>query len=78
MTKVKNYVKKRDKCQHFTPMKHQLVKPLNLIVSPWPFAKWGLVIVSKLPRLTRGNDYVLITIDYFTKWVTTKACSMVN
>uniref|UniRef100_A0A672YWE3 Integrase catalytic domain-containing protein n=1 Tax=Sphaeramia orbicularis TaxID=375764 RepID=A0A672YWE3_9TELE len=55
----------------------QLTKPTNLkpagymqpvIVSyPWEFV--GVDFVCPLPRSTRGNEYILIFIDYFMKWV---------
>ena len=35
------YVQKCDACQRFSQLIHQLAKKLNLVLSPWPFAKWG-------------------------------------
>ena len=37
--------------------------------SPWPFAEWGLDIVSPFPKATGNKRYLLVGIDYFTKWV---------
>ena len=39
MTEAKKFVKRCDKCQRFAPLKYQSAEQLNLIVSPWPFAK---------------------------------------
>ena len=70
MTEAKEYVKKYDKCQRFAPLKHQPTEQLNSIVSPWPFAKWGLDIIEELSRSLGGGHYVQMAIDYFMKWVT--------
>ncbi|XP_065632975.1 uncharacterized protein LOC136068960 [Quercus suber] len=42
---------------------------LNPLSSPWPFAKWGLDIVGPFPRAAGNRKYLLVGIDYFTKWV---------
>ena len=67
MTKIKEYVKKCDRCQRLRLIKHQPAEQLNSIVSPVPFAKWGLDIVEELPRSPKGKCYVPMVTDYFTK-----------
>ncbi|KAI9185257.1 hypothetical protein LWI28_005685 [Acer negundo] len=42
---------------------------LNSILAPWPFMKWGMDIVGKLPAAPGGVVYMLVFTDYFTKWV---------
>jgi ribonuclease HI len=37
-----NYVKKCDKCQRFSHSVHQPAGELQPLVSPWPFAQWGM------------------------------------
>ena len=48
---------------------HQPGRVLNLLSSPWPFAQWGLDIVGPFPKAAGNNSYLLVDIDYFTKWV---------
>ena len=78
MTEAREYVKKCDKCQCFAPLKHQPVEHLKFIVSPWPFAKWGLDIIGELPYSLGGKRYVLMGTYYFTKWVMTEAYTTIN
>ena len=78
MTEAREYVKKCDKCQRFAPLKHQPAEHLKSIISPWPFAKWGLDIIGELPRSSGGKCYVMMATDYFTKWVTAEAYTTVN
>ena len=63
------YMKKCDQCQRFAPNTHQLGGFLNPLSSPWPFAQWGLDIVGLFPKAVRNKKYLLVGIDYFTKWV---------
>ncbi|XP_022156667.1 uncharacterized protein K02A2.6-like [Momordica charantia] len=42
---------------------------LTLISSPWPFAQWGLDLIDPLPKAKWQLKYVVVAVDYFTKWV---------
>ena len=42
---------------------------LNPLTSPWPFAQWGLDIVRPFPKAAGNKRYLLVDINYFTKWV---------
>ena len=48
-TDSQNHVKSCDKCQRFAPVSHLPPGMLNSISAPWPFMKWGMDIVGKLP-----------------------------
>ena len=66
---VAQYVKKCDKCQHFTPAIHQPAASLNPIASPWPFSQWGLDIIGPLPKALGNCQWLIVATDYFTKWI---------
>ena len=40
--------------------------------SPWTFAQWGLDIIGIFPKATRNKRYLLVGMDYFTKWIETE------
>ena len=42
------------------------------MMAPWPFVQWGLDISSLLPLGTRQMKFLIVGIDYFTKWVEAK------
>ena len=65
---AQEYVKKCDQCQR-SPNIHQPGRVLNPLSSPWPFAKWGSDIVGHFPKAAGNKRYLLVGIDYFTKWV---------
>ena len=50
--------------------KHTPIRRISeSLSSPWPFAQWGLDIVVPFPKAAGNKKYLLVGIDYFTKWV---------
>ena len=39
------------------------------MMAPWPFAQWGLDILGPFPVGIRQMKFLVVGIDYFTKWV---------
>ena len=66
---AQEYVKKCDQRQRFAPNIPQSGGVLNLLSNPWPLAQWGLDIVGPFPKAAGNKRYLLVGIDYFTKWV---------
>ena len=55
-------------CQEHTKISHLPSEPLTSIISPRPFQQWGLDILGPLP-IGRGQcKFVIMEVDYFTKW----------
>jgi len=55
------YVKACKKCQEFGSLNHIPAQELQGIVSPWPFAKWGIDILGPFP-LGRGQTKFMIVV----------------
>ncbi|XP_071714577.1 uncharacterized protein [Rutidosis leptorrhynchoides] len=49
--------------------RHDMI-PVN---SPWPFYKWDIHIVGPFPAGAGNVKFLIVAIDYFTKWVEAKA-----
>jgi hypothetical protein len=50
---------------------------LHPIIKPWPFREWGLAFVGEIhPSSSNVHQFVLVAIDYFTKW--TKVVALKN
>ena len=61
-------VKKCKVCQEHAKISHLPSEPLTSVTSPWPFQKWGLDILGPLP-IGRGQcKFIVVAVDYFTKW----------
>ena len=75
---ARELVKKYDKCQRFGSVQRLPTKRLMTIASLWPFAQWGIDIVGPLPRGKGWVKFLLVAIDYFTKWVKAEALSTIT
>jgi hypothetical protein len=46
------------------------VSVINPIIKPWPFRGWGMDMIGKIKHSSsKGHQYILTIMDYFTKWV---------
>ena len=66
---AKAYVKVFDQCQRFSNIPRQPLEYLTPMMAPWPFIQWGLDILGPFPIGTRQMKFLVVEIDYFTKWV---------
>ena len=71
-------VKKCEKCQRFGNVQRLPAERMTTITSPWPFAQWGIDIVGPLPIVKRQVKFLLVAIDYFTKWVEAEALATIT
>uniref|UniRef100_A0A2N9F1B6 Uncharacterized protein n=1 Tax=Fagus sylvatica TaxID=28930 RepID=A0A2N9F1B6_FAGSY len=63
------YVKTCDKCQRFANIPRAPPEEITPMTSPWPFSQWGLDIMGPFPVGTKQAKFLVVAIDYFTKWV---------
>ena len=75
---AKAYVKICDQCQRFSNIPRQPSEYLTLVMEPWPFAQWGLDILGPFPVGTRQMKFLVVGIDYFTKWVEAKPLASIT
>ena len=48
------------------------------ITTPWPFAQWGIDIMGPFPPGKKQIKFLIITIDYLTKWVEVELIAMIT
>ena len=57
-------------CQADQERKNAPPQPLHSLAAPWPFSAWGMDVIGlMIPKVSNGHEYILVAIDYFTKWV---------
>jgi hypothetical protein len=57
-------------CQVYANQIHAPPKELYSMTSPWPFSVWGIDVIGMIsPIASNGHRFILVAIDYFTKWV---------
>eukprot|EP00253_Pinus_taeda_P008112 PITA_08112 len=47
---------------------HAPPTPLHPIIAVGPFAKWAIDFITCNPHSAGGHAYIILAIDYFTKW----------
>ncbi|VFQ73599.1 unnamed protein product [Cuscuta campestris] len=63
------YVRKCPTCQQFQNMPGRPATNYTPISSVIPFSRWGIDIVGALPKGAGQARWIVVAIDYFTKWV---------
>ncbi|XP_039686367.1 uncharacterized protein [Medicago truncatula] len=57
-------------CQKYTGIQRVPASELHAIIKPWPFRGWALDVIGEIkPTSSKGYRYILVGIDYFTKWI---------
>nr|GEV99759.1 reverse transcriptase domain-containing protein [Tanacetum cinerariifolium] len=53
-------------------------QPLTPIMAPWPFYKWGIDIACLFLEGPGKVNFLIVAIDYFTKWIEAKAVATIT
>ncbi|GKV29945.1 hypothetical protein SLEP1_g38818 [Rubroshorea leprosula] len=73
------YAKGCKSCQIHGPLQRVPTSELNSIVKPWPFRGWAIDLIGKVyPPSSKGHSFIIVTTNYFTKWVEAKPMKKVN
>ena len=73
---VEKYVKSCDNCQRRNNPRG--LHELHPIEVKEPFHMIGIDVIGPLPRTEEGNKYIVVAIDFFTKWPEAKAIKEAN
>ncbi|XP_021752564.1 uncharacterized protein LOC110718070 [Chenopodium quinoa] len=57
---------------------HRPSRDLQPILNPLPFAQWGLDILGPFPDAPYQNRWLIVGIDYFSKWIEAEAASNIT
>nr|GEY74047.1 reverse transcriptase domain-containing protein [Tanacetum cinerariifolium] len=60
------------------PVTRHPQQPLTPITAPWPFYKWGIDIAGPFPEGPGKVKFLIVAMDYFTKWIEAKAVAMIT
>ncbi|GKB22592.1 reverse transcriptase domain-containing protein [Tanacetum coccineum] len=51
---------------------------MTSVTMAWPFIKWSIDIISPLPEAPGKMKFLIVAIDYFTKWVEAKPLTSIT
>ncbi|GKC05683.1 reverse transcriptase domain-containing protein [Tanacetum coccineum] len=65
-------IRKCDSCQIHSPIPKLPKTLMTSIMAPWPFFQWGMDVLGPLPEAPGKIKFVIVAVDYFTKWIEAK------
>ncbi|GJR05435.1 reverse transcriptase domain-containing protein [Tanacetum coccineum] len=75
---ARNLIRECNDCQIHRPVPRNPQQNLTPITSPWPFYKWGMDIAGPFPEGPGKVKFLIVAIDYFTKWIEAKAVATIT
>jgi hypothetical protein len=64
------YYRGCEECQKLGKIQAVPTSMLHPVIKPWPFRGWGLDFIGEIhPSSSKGHRFVLVAMDYFSKWV---------
>ncbi|GKA35482.1 reverse transcriptase domain-containing protein [Tanacetum coccineum] len=75
---TRSVTQKCDSCQVHAPVPRRPKTLMTSIMAPWPFYQWGMDILGPLPQASGKLKFVIVAIDYFTKWIEAKPLARIT
>jgi hypothetical protein len=64
------FAKGCQECQRHAGIQHVPASEIHSIIKPWPFRGWALDLIGEIKHASSEKQrYILVGIDYFTKWI---------
>ncbi|XP_019439584.1 PREDICTED: uncharacterized protein LOC109345170 [Lupinus angustifolius] len=73
-----NLTRKCTRCQLFADFHKAPPKELTTTQAPWPFCRWGMDILGPFPQAAKQLKFLIVAIDYFTKWIEAEALATIT
>ncbi|XP_019418559.1 PREDICTED: uncharacterized protein K02A2.6-like [Lupinus angustifolius] len=70
--------RKCTRCQLFAGFHKAPLEELTTTQAPWPFYRWGMDILGPFPQATGQLKFLIVAIDYFTKWIEAEALATIT
>nr|GEW92858.1 reverse transcriptase domain-containing protein [Tanacetum cinerariifolium] len=75
---ARDMIRKCSDCQIYRPVARHPQQSLTPITTPWPFYKWGIDIAGPFPEGPGKVKFLIVAMDYFTKWIEAKAMATIT
>nr|GEW97108.1 reverse transcriptase domain-containing protein [Tanacetum cinerariifolium] len=75
---ARDMIRRCNNCQIHRPVTRHPQHPLTPITAPWPFYKWGIDIAGPFPEGPGKVKFLIVAMDYFTKWIEAKAVATIT
>jgi hypothetical protein len=71
-------VQKCENCQRGARDQKQPSSLTQLIQPTWPLQRWGLDLLGPLPPVQGNLKYVVVAVEYFSKWIEAKPLATIT
>jgi IS30 family transposase len=71
-------VQKCENCQKYARNQKQPSSLTQLIQPTWPLQRWGLDLLGPLPPAQGNLSYVVVAVEYFSKWIEAKPLTTIT
>ncbi|XP_011078144.1 uncharacterized protein LOC105161956 [Sesamum indicum] len=75
---AKDFAKKCESCQRYAGLLHSPATPLEPLKVACPFDKWGIDIVGPFPQAVAQKKFLIVAVEYFSKWVEAEALARIS
>ncbi|GJT31361.1 reverse transcriptase domain-containing protein [Tanacetum coccineum] len=75
---TRDMIRTYNDCQIHRPVPRNPQQPLTPITALWPFYKWGINIAGPFPEGPGKVKFLIVSMDYFTKWIEAKAVATIT
>jgi hypothetical protein len=72
------FVKKCDNCQRCARDQKKPSSLTQLIQPTWPLHRWEMDIIGLMPAAQQNLRYVIVALEYFSKWIESKALATIT
>lgn len=69
---AQEFVRKCRSCQVYGDVPRLPSIGQTPVVTSWPFDMWGIDLMGEFPRAKNGFEYLVVVVDYFSKWIEAK------
>jgi ribonuclease HI len=76
--KAADLVQKCENCQRCAKDQKQPSSLTQLIQPTWPLQRWGLDLLGPLPPAQGNLKYVVVAVEYFSKWIEAKPLATIT
>ncbi|GJW90451.1 reverse transcriptase domain-containing protein [Tanacetum coccineum] len=75
---ARDVIRKCQDCQIHRHVPRSPQQPLTPIMAPWSFYKWGIDIAGPFSEGQGKVKFLIVAMDYFTKWIKAKAMATIS
>lgn len=74
----KEFVKTCKSCKLYSQVSHRPTTKMIHVFNPCTFFQWGIDIVGPLPKSKGQAQYIVVAVDYATKWIEAKPLAKIH